>query len=244
MKKFFVAALALICSGSAFAIDNEPEEGLTTQIFAGMSASSISNYASNYASEYDGKIGANVGIKFDYMLPNAQGTYISAGLDWIMKGCKADVNDIREMQTPGSGKVPGTNSITAHYIELPVRIGFRYNILPELGVYGEVGPYFSFGVTGYNSFKTEVDGSRGHNWSTATFKKKTNGIQRWDAGVGFRIGCEYDNRYSLNLGCDWGCTDMYTDNYREDWANNQKNSNTTLPKIKNFDFVVAFGYRF
>lgn len=235
MKKFFLAALALVCSSTAFAIDYEPEEGLTTQIFAGMSASKITGFDT-----MDGKVGATAGIKFDYMMPNAKGTYISAGLDWIMKGCKADIPDISKGKVPGG--VEGTNTLTSHYLELPVRIGFRYNILQELGVYGEFGPYFSFGVTGKNSFKTEIDGMRDYNTSSAFFKKKEHGIQRWDAGLGFRVGCEYDNRYSINLGCDWGITDMYTDDYREDWA--KANPQKILPKIKNFDFVLSLGYRF
>lgn len=235
MKKIFVAALALICSGSAFAIDNEPEEGLTTQIFVGMNTSKISNLT-----EMDGKIGGTAGIKFEYMLPNAQGTYINAGLDWTMKGAKKTV----KANFPGIGTVDAITSIPTHYVELPVHLGFRYNILPELGVYADFGPYFAFGVTGNCKLSLDADGSQVAQYedSYAIFKKSSSrtNFQRWDAGLGFRIGCEYDNRYSLNIGCDWGITDMWRDTYRDA----MHDSGVQLNKIKNFNMTIAFGYRF
>lgn len=236
MKKFLVAALALVCSGSAFAIDNEPEEGLSTQVFLGMTTSSIQNL-----NGFDGKVGGTAGIKFDYMLPNAHGTYINAGLDWIMKGAKETYKD----DILGIGNVDITNKIPTHYIELPVHVGFRYNIMQDLGVYGEVGPYFSFGVGGKYKHCLDADGAnaRDKEYDYSIFKKqKTDrNFQRWDAGFGFRVGCEYQNHYSLNLGCDWGFTDMWRDSYRDAVHDNY---NINVNKIKNFAFTLSFGYRF
>lgn len=235
MKKFFVAALALVCSSTAFAIDYEPEEGLTTQIFAGMSASKITGFE-----DLDGKIGGTAGIKFEYMLPNAHGTYINAGLDWVMKGGQKTLS----VTYPGIGTVDATTSIPTHYVELPIHLGYRYNILPDLGVYADFGPYFSFGVTGNCKYSLDADGSQVAQYenSYAIFKKSENrtNFQRWDAGFGFRVGCEYDNRYSLNLGCDWGFTDMWRDSFRDA----MHDSGISLDKIHNFNFTLAFGYRF
>ncbi|MBQ0020433.1 MAG: PorT family protein [Bacteroidales bacterium] len=235
MKKFLVAALALVCSGSAFAIDNEPEEGLSTQVFLGMTTSSIQNLNS-----FDGKVGGTAGIKFDYMLPNAHGTYINAGLDWIMKGAKMSYkNDF-----PVIGTTEVTTKIPTHYIELPVHVGFRYNVMQDLGVYGEVGPYFAFGVGGNNKVSLDADGSEVAQYesSYSIFKKAKDRVnfQRWDAGFGFRVGCEYMNHYSLNLGCDWGFTDMWRDSYRDA----AHDAGVKLDKIKNFAFNLSFGYRF
>lgn len=226
MKKFLVAALALVMSGSAFAIDNEPEEGVSAQVFLGLTASNIRSL------EMSTKAGGTFGFKLDYMLPNAHGTYINGGVDWIMKGAKESIQI-----TPAPGiDIDGTEKINGHYLEIPIHVGFRYNIMPELGVFGEVGPYFSFGVGGKHKLTADVDGYREYSTSTKTFKKSQDGFQRWDAGMGFRVGAEYNQHYSLSLGCDWGFTDMFTDDFREKY----------LPGFtpKNFAFVMAFGYRF
>ena len=39
-------------------------------------------------SGYGTKAGAQMGIRADYMLPKAHGTYLTAGVDWTMKGGK------------------------------------------------------------------------------------------------------------------------------------------------------------
>lgn len=247
MKKFIVAALALVCSGSsAFAIDNEPEEGITTQIFLGMTSSKILNYEVQHfavfedASKLLSKVGGTAGFKIEYMLPKAHGTYINAGIDWTMKGGELEEKAHFDENNP----TKATTRIPTHYIELPIHVGFRYNVLPDLGVFGEVGPYFSFGVGGNYKFEYDADGSeaREKEFSYSIFKKSKEraNFQRWDAGFGFRVGCEYQNHYSLNLGCDWGFTDMWRDSFRDAMHDAGKK----MDKIKNFSFSLALGYRF
>ena len=66
-------------------------------------------------------------------------------------------------------------------------------------------------------------------------------FQRWDAGIGFRVGVEYNQHYNLMFGCDWGLADIYRDSLRDDYyqANGYR-----LPKVKNFNFSITVGYRF
>ena len=66
------------------------------------------------------------------------------------------------------------------------------------------------------------------------------GVQRFDCGFGFRVGAEYNNQYSLNFGWDWGFTDMFTDKYRTAYAL----TGWSLPKMKNHNMSLTFGYRF
>ncbi len=234
MKKLLLAALAMFSlSTVSYAVDNEPEEGLTTQVFLGMTGSNIRGL------EYNLKVGGTAGIKFEYMLPNAHGTYINAGLDWIMKGSQLDV----ELSTP-KGNIEATNKLCPQYFEIPVHVGYRYNLSEDLGFYADFGPYFAVGYAGKNKFCIDTDGYREYESSTKFFKKKDNGFQRWDAGLGLRIGAEYNQHYSLNLGMDWGLTDMYTNEFREDWANNPMSAGITLVKPRNFSFSLSFGYRF
>lgn len=235
MKKLFIAALAMAVSTTAFAIDNEPEEGITTQVNFGMSVSRLNNKDM----KMDGKVGGTLGFKLEYMLPNAHGTYVNAGLDWMMKGAKKsyDISILGQDYT-------STDKIRTHYIQLPIHVGFRYNIMPDLGVYGEIGPYFAMGLAGKNITELDADGS----WTAAyeqdynIFKssKTRPNFQRWDAGFGFRLGCEYMEHYSLNLGCDWGITDMWRNDYRDAVVD----AGGVMNDVRNFNMTLTFGYRF
>ena len=236
MKKIFTLAIALLTfAGNAMALDYEPEQGFTWQAFVGMNATKVTNLG------YGGKIGGVFGLKLDYMLPKAHGTYLSAGVDWTMKGAKTDAKAVSASNTT----YDGTDKFRLNYLEIPIRMGYRYNFSRELGVFGEFGPYFEMGITGKHKFTADADGSdaRSSEWSYNAFKKSTinPNFQRWDAGLGFRVGAEYNQHYSLMVGCDWGITDMWRDKYRDALFDTYA---VDLDKIHNFNFTIAFGYRF
>ncbi len=236
MKKIFFSAIALLFSANAMALDNEPEVGVTTVAYLGMNVTNISN------SKMDPKVGGILGVKFDYVLPNAHGTYFTAGMDWTMKGAKKGAKLESTVE-----KIDATTKYNLHYIEVPVRFGFRYNLDKQLGFYGEFGPYFAVGVGGKTRLNIDKDGKEWtkieDNASYKMFKSSTErpNFQRWDCGLGFRVGAEYNQHYNLTLGCDWGLTDMFRDKYRDAIADMGEHS---LKKAKNFNFTVAFGYRF
>ena len=100
MKKFFYLVIALALSSvHAMAFENEPEDGLSWMGIFGMNISKLQN------SDYSAKAGATLGIRADYMLPKAHGTYLTAGIDWSMKGGKASDNIFNLAEEPvGSSK--------------------------------------------------------------------------------------------------------------------------------------------
>ena len=236
MKKLFTLAVALVvAASSAMALDNEPKDGITTEALLGFNTTTIRGL-----DNFDGKIGGFAGFKVRYMLPKAHGTYINAGIDWSQKGAKWS-DDI-----DASGNFKGTNKYNLHYIEIPIHVGFHYNFTPEIGVFGEVGPYFGIGVTGKHKFSAEADGAaaRAAEWSYKVFANKSDiantYFQRWDAGVGCRVGAEYNQHYLLALGMDWGITDMW----RDDWRDKKVDSGFIVKDVKNYNFTIAVGYRF
>ena len=248
MKKILFVALAMaMFAGNANALENEPEEGFTYMGLFGMNISKLQN------SGYDAKAGAMMGARVDYVLPNAHGTYLTAGLDWTMKGGK-----VTALAGPFETDVDATAKYALHYFEIPIRVGFRYNVLENLGFYGELGPYFAIGIGGKHRLSVEMDGDAANEVEDAgTFKafKKADfdperpdklPFQRWDAGIGFRIGAEYNQHYNLMFGCDWGLADMYRDSLRDSFYNyfKSKGQEVSLPKVKNFNFSITFGYRF
>ena len=238
MKKFLIAAIALVmCAGNTKALDNEPEEGFTFMGIFGMNVSKLQNH------DYNAKPGATMGARVDYVLPYAHGTYLTAGLDWTMKGGKKSL----------SRNIAGTDDdatakYNLHYFEIPIRVGFRYNPLDNLGLFAEIGPYFAVGVGGKHKFSLDFDGEAANELEDLnTYKAFKNygypveTFQRWDAGIGFRVGAEYNQHYNLMIGCDWGLADIYRDSYRDAYY---QAWGMRLPKVKNFNFSITIGYRF
>lgn len=238
MKKFLIAAIALVmCAGNAKALDNEPEEGFTFMGLFGMNVSKLQNHG------YNAKPGATMGARVDYVLPYAHGTYLTAGLDWTMKGGKKSLS-----RNIAGTDVDATAKYNLHYFEIPIRVGFRYNPLDNLGLFAEIGPYFAVGVGGKHKFSLDFDGEAANELEDLnTYKAFKNygypveTFQRWDAGIGFRVGAEYNQHYNLMIGCDWGLADIYRDSYRDDYY---QTWGMRLPEVKNFNFSITIGYRF
>lgn len=231
MKKLLTIALAALFAGNAMALNNVPESGFSWVGFAGMTVSNLKGMA------LDPKVGVNFGVKLDYMLPSAYGTYLTAGIDWIHKGA-------RDTYFNPLLNADETFKVQSHYLEIPIRVGYRYNFNEKWGIFGEVGPYFAIGVTGKGRLKYDDYPDESYMW----FGKHNDfhgmdmkAIQRFDCGVGFRIGAEFKNMYSLAIGYDWGVTDMYTDDYRIAY---KTATGVALNSMKNRSFVATIGFRF
>lgn len=245
MKKFFYLIIALALStGNAMAFENEPAEGLSFMGLFGMNVSKLQNSSFLGLPSYSAKAGATLGIRADYMLPKAHGTYLTAGIDWSMKGGKSSDNIYLE----NSPELVGSTKYVLHYIEVPVRVGFRYNVLENLGLYGEIGPYFAVGVGGRHKCNIDADGTDARDVEDAesfnafkNYDDRTRSFQRWDAGIGFRIGAEYEQRYNVMIGADWGLADIYRTSLRDRYFDQ---TGISLPKVHNFNFSLTVGYRF
>ena len=237
MKKIFALALAAImCASSAKALEYIPESGFTVQGLFGMNISNFRQPNSLVDGLTDPKAGFNLGVRGEYMLPSCYGVFVNLGVNYTMKGAKMDV----------AASLPDDYSCTVKfrpcYIEIPLHVGYRFNVLDNLGVFADFGPYFAIGVNGKE--KTEFDVDAVEDYSKKFFrnsKMDLGEIQRYDFGLGFRVGAEYANHHSLNFSFDWGLTDMYRDSYRREFF---KENGFELGKLKNFNAGITYGYRF
>lgn len=237
MKKIFALALAAImCASSAKALEYIPESGFTVQGLFGMNISNFRQPNSLVDGLTDPKAGFNLGVRGEYMLPSCYGVFVNLGVNYTMKGAKMDV----------AASLPDDYSCTVKfrpcYIEIPLHVGYRFNVLDNLGVFADFGPYFAIGVNGKE--KTEFEGDAVEDYSKKFFRNSKmilGEIQRYDFGLGFRVGAEYANHHSLNFSFDWGLTDMYRDSYRREFF--EKNG-FELGKLKNFNAGITYGYRF
>ena len=237
MKKIFALALAAImCASSAKALEYIPESGFTVQGLFGMNISNFRHPDAAFDGLTDPKAGFNLGVRGEYMLPSCYGVFVNLGVNYTMKGAKMDV----------AASLPDDYSCTVKfrpcYIEIPLHVGYRFNVLDNLGVFADFGPYFAIGVNGKE--KTEFDGDAVEDYSKKFFRNSKmilGEIQRYDFGLGFRVGAEYANHHSLNFSFDWGLTDMYRDSYRREFF---KENGYELGKLKNFNAGITYGYRF
>lgn len=237
MKKIFALALAAImCASSAKALEYIPESGFTVQGLFGMNISNFRHPDAAFDGLTDPKAGFNLGIRGEYMLPSCYGVFVNLGVNYTMKGAKMDV----------AASLPDDYSCTVKfrpcYIEIPLHVGYRFNVLDNLGIFADFGPYFAIGVNGKEKF--EFDGDAVEDYSKKFFRNSKmilGEIQRYDFGLGFRVGAEYANHHSLNFSFDWGLTDMYRDSYRREFF---KENGYELGKLKNFNAGITYGYRF
>lgn len=237
MKKIFALALAAImCASSAKALEYIPESGFTVQGLFGMNISNFRQPNSLVDALTDPKAGFNLGVRGEYMLPSCYGVFVNLGVNYTMKGAKMDV----------AASLPDDYSCTVKfrpcYIEIPLHVGYRFNVLDNLGIFADFGPYFAIGVNGKE--KTEFEGDAVEDYSKKFFRNSKmilGEIQRYDFGLGFRVGAEYANHHSLNFSFDWGLTDMYRDSYRREFF---KENGFELGKLKNFNAGITYGYRF
>lgn len=234
MKKTLITALAAFAlTAHAQGFDSfDYDKGIS---IIGQFGMNISNYRMNQTPlpSMNPKAGFNVGIHAEYLLPECRGVYLNAGLEYNMKGAKNRVE---------SSLINYTAIARPYYVQIPIHVGFRYNVLEDVGVYADFGPYFALGTNGKYILKFD---DFSEDQSVALFNNDSNenfyDMQRTDFGLGFRIGAEYADHYNFIFSCDWGLTDMLTQE--------QKHALVALPGIdkpyiKNFAAGLTFGYRF
>ncbi len=234
MKKFFTLMVALVAmTSSAMALDYEPTEGLT---FQGLFGLNLSNFRGGADTSI--KPGFNLGVRGEYMLPGCHGVFVNAGFGYTMKGAKTDILAAVEYRATSDA----TLKARACYVEIPIHVGYRYNLSETFGVYADFGPYFAMGVNGKSIL--DFDDDLFDNVKTRFFRKDDGSfgdIQRFDFGVGFRIGAEYIEHHSLTLGCDWGITDMYTKDYRKQI---KEATGYAIDPLKNFNLTYRTNCHF
>lgn len=207
MRKFIIAAMALLCCGmtQAKGLKHIPEAGLTNRIYVGMNISNLRGVNT------DPKVGQSLGFIGEYMLPGCAGTYVNYGIDYSMTGARAKYWDDDNKEH--------TDKLRTHYISIPLHVGFRYNIIKNVGAYADFGPSFNLGLGGKWADSNEK--------FFKSVEKGGSGAKRFDCTLGFRLGAEYNNRLSLTFGFDWGLNKTITD-----------------PNVKTFRSTITLGYRF
>lgn len=204
-------------------------------VTAGMNVSNLTG------TEMDSRIGFNLGVRGDYNFTDKM--YLGAGVIFSQKGASLSEEYTEEWEMLGA-----TNSYswkeerkaTPGYLEIPIHFGYRFYKSDNISVFGEVGPYFAFGLSGKAKVTTtDSDGDEEEDkydyfGSTSDVKEgKAVCDKRFDFGIGLRVGVEF-SKVQVSLGYERGLTKLY--DYYD--ANDKKKG------VHNSNFMVGVSYMF
>ena len=156
------------------------------------------------------KIGFNIGLAADYEF--APSVALQTGLFFTTKGYKFD-----------SESVDYTENLM--YVQLPVHLAYKIDVMPGTRVVLHAGPYAAYGVGG--SRKLDV-GELGSMDVDKIFGDGAFQYKPFDAGLGFGVGAEF-GAILVDLGWDMGLVDI---------------SNSDNGSVKNQNAYLSVGYKF
>ncbi|MFV0326418.1 MAG: outer membrane beta-barrel protein, partial [Bacteroides xylanisolvens] len=127
-KALLLFALVVISVVSIKAQDN-----LKWGVMAGMN---VSKYT---ITGFDSRIGFHAGVKAELGLsqaPNGGGAYMDFAALLTLKGAKVDGGSLASI------------TFNPYYLEVPVRVGYKYAVNDDFSLFGSVGPYIAVGLFG------------------------------------------------------------------------------------------------
>lgn len=221
MKKIFVTMTTMMLATSTFA----QLKSVDWQITAGYTNSSVTDMGT--------VSGFKIGAIGEIALPQLhENVFANAGLEFVSKGCEYDL-------------VLAKIDVTSYYLQIPVHVGYRYPLTSEVNVLGEAGPFFAFGLGGSGEMK--AFGSK----STTDAFGDDGIFKRFDAGLGFKISAEYQNKYVLSFGYNFGLVNCINDsNDKENTRSYDYDDNGSYVigpdqnSCKTRSWYFAIGYKF
>lgn len=144
------------------------------------------------------KPGFNIGVGADYeFAPNLA---LQTGLFFSNKGAKLEGDiSIEDIEL-----VNGKATMNANFLQLPVHIAYKLDVMPGTRVVLHAGPYIAYGIGGKTKFEAS-SGSASISEKIDTFG--SDGLKEFDAGLGLGVGAEF-GPILLDLGWDMGLVNL------------------------------------
>lgn len=227
MKKLLstvaVIVIAAMTTASAQAVFSGSNEHMRFGIQLGMNVSSFGHEQYGWLAGWN--VGGTVLYNTENFIPNS---YLRGSVLYSRKGGSASEDAFVHSGTP---IVAHDAVYHLHYLEVPVRFGYAYEMDDDLCLLAETGPYFSFRRGG--SFRSEnVTGYTEHRIS-GRMHKYYDDLRRFDVGWGLHIGAIYMEKYQLTVGYDWGLCDAVPDS--KTYKGTGKNLNLSVNLTVYFD---------
>ena len=236
MKKVILSLVTLLAATTLATAQMRP----SVKVEAGANFSNMTGKANGETKDGDMLIGYRVGAGVEFGI--SDGFYINPGLYFLSRGAKGTV----ELPKTTDYAMKVVSSTWLHNVEIPVHVGYRTAIAPDMAVSIQAGPWFSYGFLGKVSQKTTVTGEgkladvakeyakasdeATNNGETNPYKTDPKILKPFDLGVGMQAAFEY-RQFGVNLGFEYGLL-------------NTSNIETPKTKVNNMNFYVGLGYRF
>ncbi len=176
----------LIAAGSS-------AQGLRYGITGAMNVSNYAVEAGGISYDPESRLGFKAGFRMELDAP-----FITDGFYFDMEALLSSQGAKIEQVVEGTYM---SNTVRPYYLEIPIHIGYRYDLGDNLGVFASFGPYFGIGLFGTNKV---FDGEN----TTKPDAFGDSGVKRFDFGLGLQGGVQLFSHYRIFLGYDWGLLDI------------------------------------
>lgn len=202
MKVLNSLIFLLLVSVSTYSYAQKLKVGVT----AGLNISS--------PSDYDSKTGFNVGVKGEWGLPNvSKGLYLDFGVLLSSQGWKSsgyyDIEKKLGMQWEGN----------PYFLNIPIHIGYKLSLGHNTALFAHVGPYIGIGLFGKNKLITETEAGKKTTTTLADNVFSDKQVERFDWGIGGKVGVEFAKHVQVAVGYDWGLKNLKTSSNPADFKN-------------------------
>lgn len=165
-------------------------------------------------SDYDSKTGFNVGVKGEWGLPNvSKGLYLDFGVLLSSQGWESsgyyDTQKKQGMQWKGN----------PYFLNIPIHIGYKFSLGHNTALFAHVGPYIGIGLFGKNKLVTETEAGKKTTTTLADNVFSDKQAERFDWGIGGKVGIEFAKHVQLAVGYDWGLKNLKTSSNPVDFKN-------------------------
>ncbi|MBR4042304.1 MAG: PorT family protein [Bacteroidaceae bacterium] len=155
-----------------------------------------------------GLIGFNVGVKGELgLLQASEGWFMDFSALLSSHGWKSVAYYDKATATSLQWKA------TPYYLSIPVHVGYKFRCSDKLKLFVSAGPYAGIGLFGKETLTSTLAGKS--TTSTASNNIFADNVhERFDWGLGCRLGAELYGHWQLSVGYDWGMKDTNKKNMR------------------------------
>lgn len=221
MKRHLIAVIAALCVLSA--ADVSAQRNRPGRHHAFNNESGISLSAGYVHSGYKNKLWTEDEIRRDKGL---NGFYLGMAKDfpivrrtlYFQTGLTYNYLNSTERYTENTLKLDMVSDRNEHYLDIPFRLKFIMNVLPEMRAFIYAGPTLDFGLSATKQYRTKLGdnnvGKYKYNYNTGKMKESSipgfapelpeSPYRRFDVFMGGAIGVELYDIAEVKLGFDWG----------------------------------------
>ncbi len=201
------------------------------------SAYRLSDWATDERNTAAGLNGFNVGVTKDFTILD-EALYFQTGLMYTYQN-KPD-NSIDNM----FGRVVGDRD--EHYLSIPLKIKYEYNVMDNLSVFVMGGPTLDAGLSSKMKYRATVGGENlavEYNFHSGKIKSNSavldsyvaplkNTYRRFDVQLGASAGVRFFEIFEAQIGYDWGLVNKF------------KGDNAGDLKMRRQQLYISLGLRF